>query len=111
MRSFDLPCPRQSGFTFKNFVFFMVKSRCVLAACSNPGMVLTLHVSLSPENGTVELNFLYQYAPGQPEPQLYAGKGGHIIDIATLGVEIIQRSTGSQGKYSIPGANEVGDPP
>ena len=50
--------PTQWKFTFKSFMFFMVKSRCVSAGCSNSGMLLTLQVSLSPVNKAVKLDML-----------------------------------------------------
>ena len=46
------------GVPFKDFMFFMVKSRCMLAGFSNSGMLLTLQVSLPPVNRTVKLDGL-----------------------------------------------------
>ena len=46
------------GIVFMNFVFFMVNSCYIQAACANPGMVLTLHVSLSRVNRTVKFDIL-----------------------------------------------------
>ena len=66
-----------------NFVFFMVKSLCVLAGCSNPGMLLTLHVSLSPASRTVKLDRLgrplIQHMSEAPEEnrRQYAQSGEH----------------------------------
>ena len=46
------------GVVFMSFVFFMVNSCCIQAACSNPGMVLTLHVSPYRVNRTVKFDTL-----------------------------------------------------
>ncbi len=44
--------------SFKFFMLFMVKSRCILAGYSNPGMLLALQVSLSLVNRTVRFGTL-----------------------------------------------------
>ena len=45
-------------------LYSAVKSRYILAGCSNPGMLLTLQVSLPPVNSTVKLDSLVRTDAG-----------------------------------------------
>ena len=44
-----------AGVAFTGFAFFMVKSRCIPAECSNPGVSLIRQVSLPSANRMVNL--------------------------------------------------------